>query len=92
MKRIFTFLLLALVCAVQTVKAQERRPIDNQHPLWLIHGVWVNDYTQNSHRDALDQGFKERFLSDCRTMLDVVHGNKKIIGRNFHCFSQRLFF
>ena len=41
MKRIFTFLLLALVCAVQTVKAQERRPIDNQHPLWLIHiDVW----------------------------------------------------
>ncbi len=41
MKRIFTFLLLALVCAVQTVEAQERRPIDNQHPLWLIHiDVW----------------------------------------------------
>lgn len=55
---------------------------DNDNPLYLIHGVWVNDYTQNSHRDALDQGFKERFLSDCRTMLDVIHGNKKIgLGR-----------
>ena len=50
---------------------------DNDNPLYLIHGVWVNDYTQNSHRDALDQGLKERFLSDCRTMLDVIHGNKK---------------
>lgn len=55
---------------------------DNENPLWLIHGVWVNDYVQNSHRDALHQGFKERFLSDCRTMLDVIHGNKKIgLGR-----------
>ena len=55
---------------------------DNDNPRYLIHGVWVNDYTQNSHRDALDQGLKERFLSDCRTMLDVIHGNKKIgLGR-----------
>lgn len=55
---------------------------NNDHPLWLIHGVWVNDYVQNSHRDALEPGFKERFLSDCRTMLDVIHGNKKIgLGR-----------
>ncbi len=55
---------------------------DNENPLWLIHGVWVNDYVQSSHLDALHQGFKERFLSDCRTMLDVIHGNKKIgLGR-----------
>jgi hypothetical protein len=55
---------------------------DNDNPLWLIHGVWVNDYVQNSHRDAFDQGFRERFLSDSRTMLDVIHGNKKIaLGR-----------
>ncbi len=55
---------------------------DNENPLWLIHGVWVNDYTQNSHRDANSAGFKERFFSDCRTMIDVIHGNKKIgLGR-----------
>ena len=28
---------------------------DNENPLWLIHGVWVNDYIQNSHRDAKDK-------------------------------------
>lgn len=55
---------------------------DNDNPLWLLHGVWVNDYVQNSHRDAFSPGFRERFLSDCRTMLDVIHGNKKIgLGR-----------
>ena len=25
---------------------------NNPNPLWLIHGVWVNDYVQNSSRDA----------------------------------------
>ena len=42
--RIFRrFLVIALMTltAVTTVKAQERRPIDSQHPLWLVHiDVW----------------------------------------------------
>ena len=34
-------LLLLFGVAVQNVMAQERRPIDSQHPLWLIHiDVW----------------------------------------------------
>ncbi len=43
MRTIFTKLLLAvlLLVAVQTVSAQERRPIDSKHPMWLIHvAVW----------------------------------------------------
>ena len=56
---------------------------DREEPLYLIHGVWVNDYVQNSHRDAYDDEFREQFLTDCRTMVDTVHGNKKIaMGRN----------
>lgn len=51
---------------------------DNPDPLYLIHGVWVNDYVQNSHADAYDQKFYDAFLNDCKTMLDVIHGNKKI--------------
>jgi len=52
-------------------------------PLYLLHGVWVNDYIQNSHRDAYDRDFLDVFLDDCRTMIDVIHGNKKIsLGRN----------
>ena len=40
MKRLLTMLLLALV-AWQNGAAQQRRPIDNEHPLWLIHiDVW----------------------------------------------------
>lgn len=54
----------------------------NPDPLWVIHGVWVNDYVLNSHRDAYDQDFYDAFLKDCHTMVDVIHGNKKIhMGR-----------
>ncbi|MGN0492945.1 MAG: family 2 glycosyl transferase [Acutalibacteraceae bacterium] len=55
---------------------------DNENPLWLIHGVWVNDYIQNSHRDAYDKDFYDTFLESCKTLVDVLHGNKKItLGR-----------
>lgn len=55
---------------------------DNPNPLYIIHGVWVNDYIQNSHRDAYDPDFYDAFLDNCKTMIDVVHGNKKIsLGR-----------
>lgn len=37
---------------------------DNGNPLYLIHGVWVNDYVQNSHRDAYDDDFRQTFLDD----------------------------
>ena len=41
MKKLFTFLVVALMAMVQTVTAQQRRPIDSQHPLWLLHiDVW----------------------------------------------------
>jgi len=55
---------------------------DKSDPLYLIHGVWVNDYIQNSHRDAYSKAFYDTFLNDCKTMLDVIHGNKKLsLGR-----------
>lgn len=54
----------------------------NPDPLYLIHGVWVNDYVQNSRRDAYSRDFYDAFLDSCKTMLDVIHGNKKIsLGR-----------
>lgn len=55
---------------------------DREEPLYLLQGVWVNDYIQNSHRDAYDNAFLGTFLEDCRTVVDVIHGNKKIsLGR-----------
>lgn len=51
---------------------------NNPDPLYMIHGVWVNDYVQNSHRDAYDKDFFDTFQKDCLSMIDVIHGKKKI--------------
>jgi hypothetical protein len=43
MRSVFTKMMLALILlmAAATMSAQERRPIDSKHPLWLIHiDVW----------------------------------------------------
>ncbi len=51
-------------------------------PLYLLHGVWVNDYVQHSHLDAYSDEFKKTFIDDCRTMIDIIHGRKKLsIGK-----------
>ena len=44
MKQIFTkMMLVTLLMTSLTMSAQERRPIDSQHPLWLVHiDVWNN--------------------------------------------------
>ena len=39
-----------------------QREEKGESPLYLIHGVWINDYVQNSHRDAYDDEFLQTFL------------------------------
>lgn len=55
---------------------------DREKPLYLIHGVWVNDYVQNSRLDAYSNEFYKTFKEDCKIMVDVIHGKRKInLGR-----------
>lgn len=55
---------------------------NNPDPLYLIHGVWVNDYILNSHRDAYDDEFFDTLLKDCKTVVDILHGRQKLaLGR-----------
>ena len=54
------------------------REAAGKEPLWLIHGVWVNDYVQNSHRDAYDNDFMQAFLTDSKTLVDIIHGNRNL--------------
>jgi len=49
----------------------------NSDPLYIIHGVWVNDYILNSHADAYDDDFFGQLETDCRDLVDVIHGQKK---------------
>lgn len=55
---------------------------DREEPLYLIHGVWVNDYVQNSRLDAYSEEFYETFREDCKIMVNVIHGKQKLnLGR-----------
>ena len=51
---------------------------NNENPLYLIHGLWVNDYVQFSGRDAFDDEFLGQMLSDSKILVDVLHGNRVI--------------
>lgn len=50
--------------------------VDNPDPLYVIHGVWIEDYVQNSHLSAFDPEYLDRFKDDICTMIDAVHGNR----------------
>ena len=50
----------------------------NPTPLYLIQGLWVNDYSQNSHMDAFDAGFLNPLLDDAKRMVDVIHGRRNV--------------
>lgn len=51
--------------------------VDNPTPLYLVHGVWVDEYLQKSHRNAFDEEFYEGFLTSTKDVVDVVHGRHK---------------
>ena len=55
---------------------------DNPDPLYVIHGVWIDDYVQNSHLSGYDNDYQGRFKEDCRTVVDAIHGQRLIeLGR-----------
>ena len=55
-----------------------------EEPLYLIQGVWVNDYVLNSHHNIYDDAFCESFYTHCKTAVDVIHGETKIFKNQLH--------
>ena len=53
-----------------------------EEPLWLLHGVWVDDYSHNSHKDMYDEGLLPEMIQDCKTIIDILHGRKLLLGRD----------
>ncbi len=49
-----------------------------EEPLYLLHGVWVNDYMQFSHRDAYDWDLFQTLINDCMSLVDIIHGKKTL--------------
>lgn len=52
--------------------------VSNPSPLYLLHGVDVDEYLTNSIYSALDDEFVEPFQETCRTTVDVIHGRYKV--------------
>ena len=51
---------------------------DNDDPLYLIQGLWVNDYTQYSRIDGYDAKFLGQMLKDSKKIVDIIHGKRQI--------------
>ncbi len=51
------------------------REKNGEEPLYLIQGVWVNDYVYNSHNSGFSDDFLVTLQKDCRTAVDILHGN-----------------
>lgn len=51
-------------------------------PLFLLQGVWLDDYAQNSHIEAFDDEFLGTLVDGARMAIDVVHGSRPaLLGR-----------
>lgn len=56
--------------------------VDNPNPLYLVHGVWLNDYAGFSHMDGFDNGYLGALSDDSRTVIDAIHGQRIVeLGR-----------
>ena len=58
------------------------REKQGEEPLWLLHGVWVDDYSHNSHKDMYDEGLLPEIIQDSKTIIDIIHGSKFLLGRD----------
>jgi len=60
----------------------QEREENGEEPLWLLHGGWVNDYIQNSHRDAFHEDLMPVLIDDGKKLVDVLHGQRVLsLGR-----------
>ncbi|MCQ4637260.1 hypothetical protein NE619_11050 [Anaerovorax odorimutans] len=49
-----------------------------KNPLYLIHGIWVDDYAMRSHLDAFSKEVHDAFIDDCKKVVDIIHGRRHI--------------
>ena len=61
----------------------------NKHtiePLYVIHGVWVDEHTMQDEMDAYSPKVIDVFKKEIGQVIDVLHGNanvKKVTGRGY---------
>ena len=55
--------------------------VNNDKPLYLLQGLQVSEWANNSQNDAYSMDFYDSLKKDCIDIVDVIHGNK-IIATN----------
>ena len=55
-------------------------------PLYVMHGVWVNEEDIARLMDAHNKEIKEVFKSEIQDIVDVIHGNKILPRKMGHAF------
>lgn len=55
---------------------------NNPSPLYLLQGIAVTDYDNNSGKDAYSSGFYGSLMKDAVNVVDIVHGRKNIFLNN----------
>lgn len=78
--RVYTILHDDFYNAFYTYNTQQEQA--GKEPLWLLHGLWVDDYSHNSHKDMYDEGLLPEMIEDGKTIIDILHGKKFLLGRD----------
>lgn len=55
----------------------------SNHPLYLLQGVRVDDYRDNSRLDAFDDKYRGQLIRDIKGAIDVTHGRRQVWNTNF---------
>lgn len=59
-------------------KALKRYNEDTNNPLYVLHGVWIDEKGLEESLDAYDPVTLEKFQAEMETLVDVIHGNKYV--------------
>lgn len=55
-----------------------------KHPLYVLHGIWMNEDKLLETRDVFDAANAQEFAEETRRIVDVIHGNADIPARPGH--------
>lgn len=55
-----------------------------KHPLYLLHGVWINEDKLGASQDAYDSDLNKEFIQEIRRIIDVIHGKANIAAQPGH--------
>ncbi|WP_368505009.1 hypothetical protein AB3N04_05005 [Alkalihalophilus sp. As8PL] len=53
-------------------------------PIYLFHGVWIEEESLEETLDAFDESHTEDFQSEMKTIVDVIHGNREVEAEPGH--------